>query len=240
MQTLPSSVRVYKKRIEALVRVWSEISLKKVKKLTRDLLVDALKKVYEEEKIEPIRGSSIPQDLYYKELAALYYVGLHGLGIKEEFPEVFEEALEWEGKVEEAFKSAISRNSPTVLKEFFGEEVDKETLVKMLRIPLTGTLLGFEREGDFKKFLHIVKRAYPKLEDVVRNYVRFYIALKVAESIASGKIKNKTSKEAYKRAMAIFLGFERNVPSDSYVYSIAREVYKISKKKLNNILTVQK
>lgn len=236
---MDSSIKVYRKRIEALVRVWSELLLEKPNNLSRDKLVEVLKNIYEEERVEPIRGTSIPQDIYYKELAALYYVGLHGLGIKDEIPQAFDDALKWEAKVEEAFKEAVSREDPTVLKKSFGEDVDEELIVKILRIPLTGALLGFEREENFKRFLHILRQTYPKLEDVIKNYARFYIALKIAEGIASGRIKDRKSKEAYKRAMAVSLGFERNIPSDNYIYFIARNVFRLRKKKLQKILSTQ-
>ena len=233
-------VNAYRRRIEALVRVWSEISLRKTRSLSRDELAEILKKIYSEERVEPIRGRSIPEDIYYKELAALYYVGLHGLGIGEEFPSIFQDALSWEARVEETFKRVVETNDPSVLKETFGDDVDENTLVKILRVPLTGVLLGFEKEEDFRRFLHAVKRAYPKLEDVVRNYARFYVALRTAEGIASGRIKNKTSKEAFKRALTISMGFEKNIPSDSYIYSIAREVFKVKKRKLSSLLTPPK
>jgi hypothetical protein len=75
----------YKRRIQVAVSILSELS-KKAGELTRPQVVEILRRTYEKQGLQPIRGKALPQDIYDKELATVYVVGKHGLNLHEEYP----------------------------------------------------------------------------------------------------------------------------------------------------------
>lgn len=233
----------YKKRIQVAVRLLSEF-IRRLEELNRSSAVEILKKIYSEQRLQPIRGKTTPPDLYDKEMATLYVVSKYGLRLNEEHPELhskifyIEEALESivedivNDRVNEA-REKLRALSPTGV-------IDSNIVARLLRIPLTKLILGFTREEDFKEILQRVIKAIPEEEKTVINYVKFYISLKLSEAIYRGEVKSREVKEAYKKALAIRLGFPKATPSDSYIWEVARAVFNISEKKIGDILTVEK
>jgi len=233
----------YRKRIKVLVDILNNI-LNHREELTRQVVVDILRKTYERHKIKPLKGKANPPDLYDKELSSLYIVGKYGLGLHEDYPELFSKIF----YIEEAFEKALEyilngkyEEARDLLKTVSSANViDSNTVARMLRIPFTKLLMGFLSEEEFSKILFKTIDAIPEEERTVKNYVRFYIAFKLAESIYRGEIRNREYKEAFKRALAIRLGFPHTMPNDEYIAIIAREVFKIPDKVLEKILSLKK
>jgi hypothetical protein len=233
----------YRKRIQVAVKVLSELT-KRLEEIDRPAAVEILRKTYTEYKLQPIRGIATPPDIFDKEMATLYVISKYGLKLNEEHPELhakifyLEETLEsainniLNGEFHEA-REKIKSISPTGV-------IDSNTVARLLRIPLIKLILGFISEGDFQVILHKVREAIPEEEKTVTNYVKFYISLKLAEAIFRGEIKSREVKEAYKKAIAIRLGFPRATPSDNYVFEVARAVFNMSEKKMVSVLNLEK
>jgi len=236
--------RTHNRRIEALIEVWSKI-MSVNKNWSREEIVNLLRDVYMKRRIEPLRGLSRPSDIYEKELASLFFVGKYGLGLLEDYKDVFYGALGFESKVEEVIEKIIEVNNASearkIISEFISGDngdsgIDGNTLAKILRIPFTGVILGFWPEEKFIKVINIMSNAFPELESTLRKYVKFYIAFRTAEAIAKGELRSSKVKEAYKRALSVKLGFPKNVPGDHYVFTIAREVFNVSERILQRVL----
>jgi len=194
---------------------------------------------YSRRKIEPLRGKARPPDLFDKELSSLYFIGRYGLGLFEEYLEIFNGPLDYELKIDNIVKQLKEQGLEKLsLRNILGD-IKKEQLIKVLRVPFTGVILGFLSEEVFTKFLKKILTEYPEYEQTIRNYKKFYIAFRVAEAIAKGEIRNKLMKEALKRAIAVRVEAAKNLPSDKYIYTIAFEVFKVPPKILKKVLSIQ-
>ena len=65
----------YRSRIEALIKVWSEITSSNRRDWTREEIIDLLIAEYSKRRIEPLRGKVRPPDIFEKELSSLYFIG---------------------------------------------------------------------------------------------------------------------------------------------------------------------
>jgi len=231
-------INPYKARIEALIKVWSEITSSNRRDWTREELVDLVFAEYSRRKIEPLRGKLRPPDIFEKELSSLYFVGKYGLGLAKEYPEIFSGPLALESIVDELVDKLVSDENLNI-KQALGTITKKEELVKILRVPFTGVVLGFIEEEALTKFLEKLIKEYPEFKDTIRNYKKFYIAFRLAEAIAKREIKNRVAKEALKHAIAVKINSQKNMPSDRYIYTIASEVFKIPSRTLQKILSLQ-
>lgn len=235
-------VSPHKKRLQIAVSLLSELT-KSPQPPSRQEVVDMLRKAYEKSRLQPIRGTAIPPDIYDKEMSTLYVVGKYGLLLHEEYPKLFAEVFYKEEAYEKALELITNGNyeeARKLLKESSASGyIDSNTVARMLRIPLTKLVLGFMKEEEFAKILHDVSAAIPEERKTVENYARFFIAFKIAEGIYRGEIKNREYKEALKKALAIRLGFPRSVPSDSYIEAIAESVFGISPEVLGKVLKVK-
>ncbi len=229
----------YRSRIEALIKVWSEITSSNRRDWTREEIIDLLMAEYFKRRIEPLRGKVRPPDIFEKELSSLYFIGKYGLGLFKEFPEIFNGPLMQESKIDDILLKMKEQGIGNVRLRHALGDISKEQLIKILRVPFTGVVLGFVNENIFSAFLNKVSSEYPEYEQPITNYKKFYIAFRVAEAIAKGEIRNKLMKEALKRAMAVRIGAAKNLPSDKYIYTIALEVFKTPTKVLKKILSIQ-
>ncbi|ADI32205.1 DUF2192 domain-containing protein [Staphylothermus hellenicus] len=233
----------YRRRIQILVNLLGEI-IRKQNELTRKDVVDLLRKTYEKKKIKPLKGKATPPDIYDKEMASLYVIGKYGLGISNEYPELFDKIFYLEKEYEEAIDKILAEQyseARAILKKTSPAGViDSNTVARMLRTAFTKLLLGFSDEEVFAKILKKTVEAIPEEKRTVRSFVRFHIAYKVAEGIYRGEIRNKIFKEAYKRATALRLGFLKTTPGDDYIAIIAKEVFNIPDKILSRILSINK
>ncbi len=201
--------------------------------------MDLLMAEYSKRRIEPLRGKARPPDIFEKELSSLYFIGRYGLGLFEEYPEIFSGSLDHELRVDNIVKQLKEQGVEKLsLRSILGD-IKKEQLIKILRVPFTGVVLGFLSEDIFTKFLEKILIEYPEHEQTIRNYKKFYIAFRVAEAIAKGEIRNKLMKEALKRAIAVRVDAAKNLPSDKYIYTIAFEVFRVPPKILKRVLSVR-
>lgn len=232
----------HKKRIQVAVSILSEVA-KRVNELDRGALVDYLRKTYEKTGLSPIRGKTLPPDIYDKELTTLYVIGKYGLGLAQDYPYMFSKIFYVEENLDMALdlilqgdiggaREKIKSVSPTGV-------VDGNMIARLLRIPLTKFILGFISEDEFTRILHAVYNAFPEEEKTVKSYVKFFIGLKLAEAIYRGEIRSREYKEAFKRALAIRIGFPKTTPSDEYVKAVAEAVFNMSKKELSRVLRVE-
>lgn len=233
----------YRFRIRVVVDILNEI-ISLNKEITRKNVVDIVKKMYEKHGLKPFKGKANPIDLYDKELSSLYVIGKYGLGLDTDYPDLFNKIFYVEKTLEECINLVASgryNESRELLKSISSLNViDSNTVAKMLRIPFTKLLFGFMSEEEFSDILKRTLESFPEEARTVRNYVKFYIAFKIAEMIYRGRIKDKSYKEAYKKAVAIRLGFPRIMPDDEYIYAISREVFNISEEILCRILSVKR
>ncbi|MGB9828014.1 MAG: DUF2192 domain-containing protein, partial [Thermosphaera sp.] len=105
----------YKRRIQVAVSILSELS-KRTGELTRPYVVEFLRKTYERQGLQPIRGKALPQDIYDKEMATIYVVGKHGLNLHEEYPELFEKVFYLEESYEKAVENVLKGDFETARK----------------------------------------------------------------------------------------------------------------------------
>ncbi len=240
---MSSNKNPYKKRIQVLVNLLGDI-IKKQNSLSRKKVVEMLRRTYERNKLVPLKGKANPPDIYDKEMASLYVIGKYGLGIEDEYPELFQKIFYLEKRYEEVLEKIMAgeyEEARTLLKETSPSRViDSNTVARMLRTAFTRLLLGFMDEEEFANILKKVIEAIPEEERTVKNYVRFFIAFKVAEAISRGEIRNKMYKEAFKRALAVRIGFPKTTPSDDYIAIIAREVFGVPDNVLKNVLSIKK
>ncbi len=225
----------YKRRLKLLVDLWDIVL--RAEPSSREEVVEMLKKTYSKARLEPLRGKAKPQDLYDKEMASLYVVGRYGLGLYDEYQELFNRVF-WK---EEIFEEMISRlaegdrEAVEKLAEKLGG-LDQNTVARMLRLAFTRQVYGFADEDEFIEILKKVPEILPEHAETTRKYSRFYIAFRVAEAIASGRVRDRVGKEAFKQALGVKIGLDKITPDDDYIASIASEVFKVSRRKLNTVL----
>lgn len=231
----------YKRKINTLVDLWTKIiehyseggvNRKEIEKL--------LRKYYEEKRITPFKGRATPDDLYDKELTSLYVVGKYGLGLDKEYREIFDTLFYHEETYERIIELLLrkERGARELILNLLGGSLEPNTLARILRVMFTMVILGFRKEEEFYRLLRMFANYFPEHKDTIRKYAKFYIAFRVAEAIAKGKVKNKVSKEALKQSLALRIGFEKTIPDDKYIYTIAREVFKVPQKTLKSALNI--
>ncbi|MEB2792883.1 MAG: DUF2192 domain-containing protein [Caldisphaeraceae archaeon] len=230
------------KRKSILMDLWSDIvSLweNTPYKVDRDSIVDMLKLKYKKENIEPIRGASEPRDLFDKELTSLYVLGKYGMGLEVQYPDLFDKVFKVEVKMDELNDLLLSdeRDGLREKIKIIGGRVDGNTIARILRMGLTKIYFGFLDEGAIKKLSSRLKEAFPENSRDVDKYMRFYIAFMIAEQIGNGKIRNKTTMDAFKVALALQLNMnKRLIPNDKYIAKIANEVFKIPTRVVKQVL----
>ena len=233
----------YRKRIQIIVDLLGEI-IRKGNVTSREELRELIKETYEKHGIVPIKGKASPPDLYDKEIASLYVIAKYGLALDDEYPSLFDNLFRTEEKYEEAIKNILENNYEEARKNLIEAssqgQIDSNTVARMLRVAFTKLLFGFITEDEFAEILKKTAEAIPEEERTVRNFVRFYIAFKVAEMISRGEIRNKGFKEASKKAIGLRLGFPRIAPRDDYIEAIAKEVFMVPDKVLEKVLLTNK
>jgi hypothetical protein len=208
-------------------------------KPTRELAIEAVKEALETEGIEPFRGASKPQDIYEKELISLYIVGKKGLGVHEDFPDTFKTVFEKEMKYEKVVllvNSSLDKEEiRTNIQELF-DDLSENDVARILRFAITLYYLDFESHkfvvDTIKRFIEV----FPEHKETVKRFTKFFIAVKLASDIASGKIKDRVTKEIQKQLLSLETGIPRSTPSDDYLAKIARIVFELPNRTLNSIL----
>ncbi|MCE4615236.1 MAG: DUF2192 domain-containing protein [Desulfurococcales archaeon] len=223
-----------RRRISILTDLWGLILDEYKESInSREDVISVLEKRYRMEGLSPIKGKATPPDIYEKELVALYVVGKYGMHLDEEFPEIFEDLFEFELKLDRTLEYLLTKSSNEA-REFIEktfDEVSMNLLSKIFRVAVVKELFGMAAEEEVAKAFKNAVTAFPELEPSIRKYLRFYIAIRVADAISEGEIRDRLTKEAYKQALAVRLGWDKTViPDDAYVGHIALEVFNVPKK----------
>jgi hypothetical protein len=229
-----------RKRISVLTDLWGLILDEYKESInSRDDVISVLEKRYHMEGLSPIKGKATPPDIYEKELVALYVVGKYGMHLDDEFPEIFEDLFDFELKLDRALQYLLNKN-PSEAREFIEktfDEISMNLLSKIFRVAVVKELFGMAEEEEVAIVFKNAVKAFPELEPSIRKYLRFYIAIRVADAISRGEIRDRLTKEAYKQALAVRLGWDKTViPDDAYVGHITLEVFNVPKKIVSHIL----
>ncbi|MEM2502115.1 MAG: DUF2192 domain-containing protein, partial [Acidilobaceae archaeon] len=128
-----------KKRINVLMDVWNNIIEyweESGGSLSRSDVTRILMDAYNRESIKPLKGAANPADLYDKELASLYVVGRYGMGLEEQYPDIFDKIFREEIKYENVI-NIMSKEPLEIAREkikvILGD-VDDNTLSRILRL----------------------------------------------------------------------------------------------------------
>ena len=227
---------VYKTRITAAIDILSRLLKEHI--VDRSLAADILKTVYEERGLSPIMGASTPPDIYDKELATLYVVARYGLGLDQEEPEWFQTLFYREIAYEEAAKLILSGAPRDQVEKALGE-LNENQVARMLRVATVKVLLGYSSEDELFRLLRAIPRVLPDYSQVARKFARFYIALRVAEAIATRRVRDRIAKEAEKQALAARIGLEKIIPDDKYIAIIAQRLFHLPRGRLSRMLKLE-
>jgi len=234
--------RDVQRRLSLLMDLWNEIISKweSGEELTRERVVRMLREAYAQERMSPLRGASLPEDIYDKEMASLYVVGKYGMGLEELYPKLFDELFPNEIRYEKAAEILLTeppeqaRDKILVL---LGGRLDDNTIARMFRLKFTEVYFGFASEDSLIQLLKAFVKAFPEKEKLAVKYARFYTAFKVASAIYRGEVRDRITKEALKQATALsFSEFQGAIPDDKYIGKIASEVFGVRQGVLNHIL----
>ncbi len=229
------------RRLNLLMDVWNDIiSLwESGRKVDREFVVRMLREAYERERISPLRGASMPEDIYDKEMASLYVVGKYGMGLEEVYPNLFDEIFKDEVKYEKAIAALLTEEPETArakVQVLLGR-LDDNVIARMLRLKFTEIYFGFADEEALVSLVKALIKAFPEKERIAVKYARFYIAFKIASAISRGEVRNRITKEALKQATALnFDGLQGVIPDDNYISKIAVEVFRVRPQRLRGIL----
>lgn len=232
---------VYKKKISVSIDVLSEIADRGISE--RDEVIKILKEKYDEYRVSPFRGIAQPEDLFDKEMATLYVIGKYGMGINEDYPELFKKVFEREEKYEEFINEILSDKDDDAKKAGALEKLGTEALTsndvaRILRVVFTKLVFGFSSEDELVKIMAEMERLFPENAKDVKSFKKFYIGFRLAEMITTGEVRNRMEKEAMKQALVLKMGSGKIAPDDRYIAVIARRVFKVPKDKLERILSV--
>ncbi len=229
-------MNIKRKRVKAYVDALGELLMNN--EPSRELAINLVKKALERENVEPLRGASKPDDIFEKELISLYIIGNRGLGIKDEYKDLFEKVFYKEIKYDRIVQVLLSSNSPARARKAILEilpELSEVDVAKILRYALTLYYLDFEKAELVIDVIRKLRDAFPEHEDTIRRFTKFFIAVKLADEISSGSIRNRVEKEIRKQLLSIKTGIEKSTPSDDYVVKVAKVVFNIPSKTLENI-----
>jgi len=232
-----------KRRIAVLMDVWRDLidEWERGGHLSRSRVVDMLRSTYEREGISPLKGAANPPDLYEKEMASLYVVGKHGMGLEREYPELFDSVFSDEIRFEQAIEVLLSEEPDRArmkVQALLGGSIDDNIVARMLRLKLTEVYFGFSNPDSFKLLLKRFTEAFPEHRRVASKYARFYIAFRVADAIQKGEVRDRITKEALKQALALELSWlDKILPDDSYIRKIAEEVFHLPRRILDPVLS---
>jgi len=224
-----------RRRIRVLVDAWSEVMLRNAK--TREEVIEILKRMYEEHGVDPIRGASMPPDLFDKDMISLYIVGKYGLGLDAELPnEFFEVVFPLELSIERFIDKLLSNPSTACEEEKdFCSSLDDGRVARVLRFAFTKMYFGFSTEEEFKKVLKSLYQLLPQFAETVRRFARFYIAYRVGEMIAKGHVRNRMEMSLAKNAIALELSIPKAVPSNKYIIEVAKHYFQIPERLRNEV-----
>jgi len=171
---------LYRERMKILTDLWGHI-LNEWESLTRDSLLSLVQEYYEKNEIRPFRGFK-STNLYEKELITLYVVGKEGLGLYEDYRQVFEKLLPNEEKYNQVAKIIFEKGAEEAYLEAGS---DKDVLARALRLIFTEVIFSFSDEAKLIQSLRILHSSTnDAIKHTAKSFSRFYTAFRLAESIA--------------------------------------------------------
>ncbi|MEM1537376.1 MAG: DUF2192 domain-containing protein [Candidatus Nezhaarchaeales archaeon] len=219
----------YKRHVEACNEVLGKVLAEKVN--DRSTVISLLKEGYERRGIGPIRGWAA-KDLYDKEMATLYTIGKFGLGLTSGDYAFLNDIFSKEILYEKVYNDVLSGADPVnSIKQHLGE-VNQENVFRIIRLGLTLVVLGFEAEGKLLKVFQELRGHLSVFERGFASFLRFYTALRTAEAISIGLIKNRYEKEAFKLSYCVKLGCFKDAPPDKLISLISRSVFGLDMRQL--------
>ncbi|WP_291998620.1 DUF2192 domain-containing protein [Caldivirga sp.] len=238
---------LYKERVNVAVELWDKVLRGEI--VSRGELVNLLTKYYDEHDIEPFRGLS-KIDIYDKELATVYVVGVYGMGlvtqreVKENYGSIFKVELisdEAYGIIKNynGDESKIALRNLIEDNQVLGDSLE-EKVFRVYRLVYTGSVLGFMPEDDISRTYRVFYETFEPLRQRLVNYVKFYIATKIAEGIALGRFSNQNEIRIEKYAYCIRLGLEKCAPNNRLIHEIAASVYKVPPNIINRLVPLVK
>lgn len=233
---MPQAPSYHKDRLEAAIEIWGEILNGSI--TTRKQLTELLQQTYTSLDIEPIRGKT-KIDIYDKELATVFLVGKYGLGLEEEL-EKYRDLFSVEIAADRVLDSVLNGEDPRKAMTEHFDNVDENTVFRVLRLAMTATALNYLEEDQFLKVLQKFENSFTEFEANFLGFKRFYIAYKLAESIARGDIRNRIEKEALKHALCLRLGTDKAAPPDWLVREIAVKVLRVPEYIANDALSTSR
>ncbi|MCD6340782.1 MAG: DUF2192 domain-containing protein [Desulfurococcales archaeon] len=123
-------MNIKRKRVKAYVDALGELLMNN--EPSRELAINLVRKALERENVEPLRGASKPDDIYEKELISLYIIGSRGLGIKDEYKDLFEKVFHKEIKYDRIVQVLLSNNSPARARETILEILPELSSAKLM------------------------------------------------------------------------------------------------------------
>ncbi len=233
--------QTHRRRIRAALEALSRIMKAGVRE--RREAVKILMNTYNEMAVQPIRGKAWPPDIWDKEMATLYTLAKHALHLYERSPELMHSLFGFEEVMEDAGSAVLEtedeEKARKLLLFYLGGDVSDNTIARLLRVFVTEATLGYRSFEDVENLIKKLAATLPEKEQTLRKYTRFYIALRVAQLIAAGLVKNRIVKEAVKQALAARIGVKKSIPDDEYIGYIARNVFEVPKRRLTQILGQQ-
>lgn len=225
--------RAYRRHVDACNEVLSLLLAGSIS--TRTETVERLMEAYRRRGIGPIRGWSA-KNLYDKEMSMAYIVCRHGLGLELDVNPTLSQVFSAELKYEDISRKVLEGARPTDAIQKVVGSVDKNTVFRVLRLMLTAVVLGFEDEEKLFKLHKALSQELKEYEKGFRSFMRFYIALRVAEKIATKEVRSRSEKEALKLALCLRSGVERGAPPDELISLISMEVFGVPKGVLDKVL----
>lgn len=225
--------RAYRLHIDACNEVLSLILAGSIS--TRAEAVEKLVEAYRRRDIGPIRGWSA-KNLYDKEMAMVYVVGKHGLGLEFNEEPTLSRVFSAELKYEKICREILEGAKPADVIQKVAGCIDKNTIFRALRLMLTAVVVGFEGEEGLLKLHKALSEEFKEHEKGFHTFMKLYIALRVAEKIALKEVRSRSEKEALKLALCLRSGVERGAPPDELISLILRKVFGVPKSVVDKVL----
>lgn len=230
-------MNIKRKRISVLVNVWSKILKEGI--TSREIVVDLLRRSYEEAGVEPIRGSSFSPDIYDKDMASLYIVGKLGLGIDKELDrtildKIFPVETMIEGIVDKILKVSdyeeLCRSDENICKA-----LDDKLVARILRYVFTLYYFGFIDKNTFFSFMRKAYQVLKPMEETIRRFAKFVIAYEVGRKISENEVKNKLDINMVKNTVALEIGIPNALPSLGYIADVAKHFFELPHNLVNSL-----
>lgn len=218
---------LYRNRAKVCTDIWSIILSKKI--FSRKIVISLLRKYYKENNIEPIRGRT-KIHIFDKEMATLYLIGKHGLGLTvDEYRKYYEAIFYKELIYEKIYKKILEEDGENIrelIKRYYDGKIDENFIFRVIRIAFTATLLGFETDENMTRLLNILHKSFKEISKRIMTFIKLYITYRIAEKIVMGEISSRIEKEAYKHSLCVKFNILKSAPSDKLIKMIAIDVLK--------------